>query len=161
MITIKSGSVIQDETNVIVHQVNCQGVMGSGVAKQIREKYPQVYRQYKMTCDSFAHLGLSKSDLLGHTDSIPIFSSNQHVVNLFGQLNYGYDGKQYTDYGALIVGFQTINKQHKGETIGMPYKIGCDRGGGDWEIVYALIETFFKDCDVILYKYDGEKKCLM
>ena len=35
---------------VIVHQVNCQGRMGSGVAKAIKEKFPNVYTAYKKHC---------------------------------------------------------------------------------------------------------------
>lgn len=32
---------------VVCHQVNCKGVMGAGLAKQIREKHPEVYEAYK------------------------------------------------------------------------------------------------------------------
>ena len=41
--------VAQEELNldVICHQVNCQGVMGSGIAKQIRDTYPIVFENYK------------------------------------------------------------------------------------------------------------------
>lgn len=48
MIKHIKGDIFQSGADVILHQVNCQGVMGSGVAKQVREKYPapelQVYQ---------------------------------------------------------------------------------------------------------------------
>ena len=47
MIEIYDCSVFDVFSNVIARQVNCQGVMGSRVAKQIRDKYPEVYTQYK------------------------------------------------------------------------------------------------------------------
>ena len=34
----------------IVHQVNCQGKMGSGVAKRIKDEYPVVYKNYMAKC---------------------------------------------------------------------------------------------------------------
>ena len=36
------GDIFLSNADAILHQVNCQGVMGSGVAKQVREKYPIV-----------------------------------------------------------------------------------------------------------------------
>ena len=37
----------------------------------------------------------------------------------------------------------------------MPYKIGCCRGGADWNIVYEMIEEIFSDdCEVELWKLD-------
>ena len=39
--------IFKSGADLICHQVNCQGVMGSGIAKQVREKYPKVYKEYK------------------------------------------------------------------------------------------------------------------
>ena len=61
MIEIYDCSVFDVFSNVIAHQVNCQGVMGSGVAKQIRDRYPEVYTQYKAVCEATT----DKSKLLG------------------------------------------------------------------------------------------------
>lgn len=45
-VVIKEGNVFDSDAKIICHQVNCQGVMGSGVAKEVRERYPKVYEQY-------------------------------------------------------------------------------------------------------------------
>ena len=47
--------VAQEELNldIICHQVNCQGKMNSGIAKQIREKWPVVYKKYSELCESW------------------------------------------------------------------------------------------------------------
>ena len=37
MIKIIDGDLLNSEADIICHQVNCQGKMNSGVAKQIRE----------------------------------------------------------------------------------------------------------------------------
>ena len=41
------------------------------------------------------------------------------------------------------------------KTIAMPYLIGCGLAGGDWNIVYNIIEkTLGEDYEVYLYKYN-------
>ena len=47
-----SGDVFSSGAQVIVHQVNCMGVMGSGVARIVREKYPEVYLEYKKAVET-------------------------------------------------------------------------------------------------------------
>ena len=39
-------------------------------------------------------------------------------------------------------------------SIAMPYKIGCVRGGANWEEVYQMIENIFYDCNVELWRLD-------
>lgn len=43
---ILNGDLFKTPFEIIAHQVNCQGVMGSGVAKQVKEKFPYVYSTY-------------------------------------------------------------------------------------------------------------------
>ena len=46
--------IFESGADVILHQVNCQGVMGSGIAKQVREKYPEVYQHYVSECKKYS-----------------------------------------------------------------------------------------------------------
>jgi len=46
MIKIIEGNILNAKEDIICHQVNCKKVMGSGLAKQIRDKYPNVYEEY-------------------------------------------------------------------------------------------------------------------
>ena len=47
MVKVVYGNLLDSSAKYICHQVNCKGVMGSGVAKQIKEKWPSVFRRYK------------------------------------------------------------------------------------------------------------------
>ena len=47
-------SITNSTCDVICHQVNCRGAMNSGVAKAVREKWPEVYVNYKFWCDANA-----------------------------------------------------------------------------------------------------------
>lgn len=149
--------IFESGAKYILHQVNCQGIMGSGIAKQVREKYPTVYEQYKLWCNT-----MPKDKLLGMMQFVNTREKHNTdfagVVNLFAQYNYGYDGKCYTDYNALRHALDSFrNNLIKSSTIAIPYLIGCHRGGGDWNVVYKMIEEVFADYDgdVLICEYNG------
>ena len=158
--------IFESGADIICHQVNCQGVMGSGIAKQVRDKYPKVYEGYKQWCENS-----SPEELLGKSQYVPIIPLRDTVtgnykqgdlmgiINIFGQLNYGHGGKCYTDYDALHHSFAKINEFCNlfpfKPVLAFPYKFGCARGGGQWEIVYKMIEEAFQDCMVLICEYDG------
>lgn len=125
--------------------------MGSGIAKQVREKYPWVYAHYKELCNN-----MKPHDLLGTTQEVYI-NEIQMIINIFAQENFGYDGKCYTDYNALKKGLRAIKRWANDKTIAIPYLMGCHRGGGDWNVVYKMIEEVFADFDgeVLICEYNG------
>lgn len=145
--------IFESGADIICHQVNCQGVMGSGVAKQVREKYPWVYAHYKQLCRNFKH---RKEDLLGMVQGTYI-NEDKKILNLYTQLNYGYDGKCYTNYDALKKALEYIPVYYHNKTIAIPYLMGCHRGGGDWNVVYKMIEEVFADFEgtVLICEYNG------
>ena len=147
--------IFESGADIICHQVNCQGVMGSGIAKQVREKFPWVYKEYKEFCDDERAHGRTP---LGRWQSVRIDPfSMKEIINIFAQENYGYDGQCYTDYEALRGCFNEINRTTPNATIAIPYLMGCHRGGGDWNIVYKMIEEIFEDHDgdVLICEYNG------
>lgn len=120
---------------IIVHQVNLQGVMNAGLAKQIRTKYPVVYQEY-----------ISKIKggdvILGDLQFVTV-SPSLRVVNMFSQDGYG-GNKEHTNYLAMAWAFPIINEVAKlsEEEVYLPYKLGCGLGGGNWTKVQYLIEKF-------------------
>lgn len=140
MIEVVKGNLLEAEEDILVHQVNCQSKMASGVALAIRKKYPIVYNDYMEFCNKHS----KKEDLLGKV-LVSKVEEDKFVANLFGQLNYGYDGKRYTSYDALYEGLSYIKEkaQQSNKSVAMPFKIGSDRGGASWYVVYAMIEDIF------------------
>lgn len=149
-IVYKKGCLIEGfksgEVRVIGHQANCQNTMNSGVAKAIRLAFPEAYE---------ADCGTVRGDYSKLGGISTCINNNGIIVNIYGQYNYGYDGIRYTDYEALESGFNHMIDmltyiEYQGK-IGLP-KLGCDRGGGDWNIVEGLIkETLAEKHDVIIY----------
>lgn len=149
-----NGDLLEAPENLILHQVNCQGKMGSGIADQVKKKWFNVYRDYKGLTDRFI-----VAELIGHAQVVGI-GNKQAVVNLFGQKNYGYDGERYTDYEGL---FRALEKTAQiarkyNLSVALPYGLGSDRGGASWSIVYTMIEEVFKNHTqpIVIYKLGGK-----
>lgn len=149
MIKLINGDLLEATENIIVHQVNCQGKFGSGIALQIRNKFPSAYNDYMNFCSRNKPL-----ELLGKT-YISNVGKDKYIAHIFGQLNYGYEGKRYTSYDALYEGLKYVKEhaQRVNYSVAIPYKLGSDRGGADWDIVYKMIEKVFDDYEVTLYKF--------
>jgi O-acetyl-ADP-ribose deacetylase (regulator of RNase III) len=150
MITYKKGNLINATEDIIAHQVNCQGVMESGLAQQIADKYLNVATEYLSLCNSHKHKRTS-SDLLGTIQNISI-PNNKFICNLFGQFNYGYGG-QFTEYEHLSNALHSLKEDAKesNRTVALPFMLGCGNGGGDWDTVVSIIHEAFKDYDVSIY----------
>lgn len=156
MIKIIEGDLLESGADIISHQVNCQGAFNSGVAKQVREKYPEVFQAYKGLCKSRSNC---THTLIGDCQIIETYDGKR-IANLFGQLGYGYDGKQYTDLDALkraMIKLRnrcnlSINPEEI--IIAFPWGLASVRGGAKWEDVYAIIEEVFEGYNVEIWKLD-------
>lgn len=153
-------NVLDTYTSIIAHQVNCMGVMGSGVASQIKSRYPEAYKAYKELCDNNSHYRIG---LLGRTQLCPVSFNTDgtpriYVANMFGQYSYGRSKYTvYTDYPSLrqCLGSLSELATSLNAIIALPYKIGCSRGNGDWErVVYPMIESMLKNNDVLLCEHN-------
>ena len=140
MITIHEGDLLASNCEVICHQTNCMGAMGGGIARVIRDTYPEAYYALKQRFERGAAF-------VGEVDFVPTIRNGflRCIVNCYGEYDYLPIGAVHTDYEALKVCFKKIKKEFSGRnyTIGFPYKMGCGLAGGDWNIVYKLIEDAF------------------
>lgn len=166
MVTFHSGDILTSGADLIAHQVNCKGVMGKGLAADIREAFPPVFERYRELCCAKGDADLLGQILIveGKTGTNPIY-----IANLFAQYFYGQDKRQ-TDYKALWNCLSILNSASnthivygvKGlfttsfRTIAIPYGMGCGLGGGDWVIVSSLIRAIFEDSNyhVQIWKLD-------
>ena len=155
MIHIVKGDLLDSSCDYICHQVNCRGVMGAGVAKQIRERWPWVFSSYLAYCERSKSRGESPlGNIWGvridHDDRNP-----QWVVNMFAQEDYGYYGGRFTSYDAFAKCLETMrDRLPKDKTIGFPKNIGCGLGGGDWIVILGMITTILEDFEVYIYELE-------
>lgn len=155
MIRVLEQDILLAGEQIIVHQVNCQGVMNKGIAEQIRKKYPSVYNHYKTKVNNFKkdnHQHL----LLGSIQFVKV-ETDKWVCNLFGQERYGYN-ELFTSYcglrEALIQLKRVAIKREK--SIAIPYFIGSGLAGGDINKIHQIIRDVFNDYPVSLYRLENK-----
>lgn len=146
MVKLVNGDLLDAKETYIAHQVNCYGVMGRGIALQIKNKYPDVFRRYQDYCNEH-----KVKNLIGRLLFIPT-DDGKVICNLFGQERFD-SSRQYTDIAALSKAMTSLAKiVPESEHIAMPYQIGCGNGGTNWKIVHSIIQDIFKNHTVVLYK---------
>lgn len=141
MTTIKriDGNVLAVQRGIIVHGCNSKGVMGSGIAKSIRDKYPGAFQVYDR---EFRKQGLFLGGVTYYHHPPTNAGSEIIIANAITQLNYGRDKSVvYVDYDAVSICFETVARMAR-ET-GLPVHfplIGCGLANGEWEAVSSRIE---------------------
>jgi len=147
-IEYRQGDLFTTEHKYILHGTNSKGVMGSGVAKTVRSKYPEAYERYTLWCLKGFRLG---SSLLVHC-------GDKTIINAVTQQNYGKVAEQtgsnpvrYVSYDAVATVFEELETLIPNSTIAMPL-IGCALGGGDWSVVSAIIESECKTIQPVVYR---------
>lgn len=143
------GNLVEASEAIIAQGCNAQGVMGSGAAKDIRNKWPEVFKPYATHCKRC-------KEPLGTISFTATWDDEKMIANMITQRFYGRDGKQYVDYDAIRKAMAFLNKR-AGMYSGPPHrvampKIGAGLGGGDWEIISKIIEEESTDFQPVVYE---------
>jgi len=136
------GDLLNTDIQHIIHGCNAQGVMGSGVAKAIRAKYPTAYSDYN---DAYNNKGLELGEI--------VFSAQNNgkiICNAITQKNFGRrDDTVYVSYWAIAEVFRKINSWNVKE-IALPM-IGAGLANGDWNVISAIIENTLITTKPVVY----------
>lgn len=131
------GDLLNVQEGIIVHGCNSKGVMESGIAKSIKEKYPRVYQDYRDRLRTFRNPVNSMGNIIFTT----IKPQKLYVVSAITQEEYGRDkDKVYVSYEAMANAFGEISRYATtyGLDVHFPL-IGCGLANGDWEKVEQII----------------------
>lgn len=144
---IRCGDILSVKEGIIVSGCNAQGIMGRGVARQIRDIYPSAYESYRDT-----YVAQGNKLYLGQVIYVSVTPALT-IANAITQNNFGNDGKLYVSYDAIKVCFDGIGALAYSlqEPVHYPM-IGAGLGGGDWNIISSIINESLKDVEHYLWK---------
>ena len=169
MIKFFNGDLLKSGCDVICHQVNEYGVMGAGIAKQIKEKYPKAFEDYIKAIKEKTSKG----------ENLPLIALSKQpdgvvIANMFTQRKGKTDIEILRKAVTLLVLqvfdlFITKGKMdsHTGVLfdrpfrVGIPYKYGCGIAKGDWENVLKVWKDVFGELEYIdleVWKYNPKIK---
>jgi O-acetyl-ADP-ribose deacetylase (regulator of RNase III) len=153
------GNILDLTEGIIIQQVNAQGVMGSGIAKAIRDKYPIVWDQYTVFAGPAYTQRNAGADLMGKvllTEVAPLLLIANVVGQQFFRRQGSPDGERYTSYDALDKAFTELGRLLQGLPVSLHFPLlGSDRGGGHWPIVKSIIEHRLGNFDLTLWLQPG------
>ena len=169
MIKFFEGDLLKRGCDIICHQVNEYGVMGAGIAKQIKEKYPKAFEDYVKAIKEKTSKG----------ENLPLIALSKQpdgviVANMFTQRN-GETDLELLRNAAVFLSIQIFDlfmtKVKIKETtgvffdrpfrVGIPYKYGCGIAKGDWENVLKVWKDVFGELEYIdleVWKYNPKIK---
>jgi len=138
----------EGEFDIIVHGCNCFTTMGSGIARQIREQYPDAFRaDYVTQRGDIMKLGTFTSAKVG----------DLLIVNAYTQYTF-QSGEEFNDlfeYASFEVILKKLAHAYPDQRYGFPL-IGQGLAGGDPTLINGLIEKFSNEIDgtVTVVEYD-------
>lgn len=142
-ITYKKGNLLeQPDIKFILHGCNSLGKMGAGFAKQIKNKYPEIFDPYETFCKE-------NKNTLGEIVVVKT-KTNLVVLNAITQHNVGI-GRKQVSYDAVHEIFSKLNRLPT-TRIDMP-KLGAGLGGGDWRVIEAIINSACPSQDFYVWEF--------
>lgn len=142
------GDLFSHSGVAIGHGVNTQGVMGAGIAKEFRRRWPGLYEDYKQAC--------ADGYLLPGGSLLYSYPPYQFIFNLATQRYPGADARLEWISEALTAAVDYLELWRVSE-LAIP-RIGCGIGGLNWEDVRGVIEKSKPDSDftVVVYSLEGD-----
>lgn len=143
----KYGDLLEAPEKYILHGCNAQGVMGAGVARLIKQKWPTAYLVY---IASRQHNGMR----LG----VVTYAEQDDGKVIFNGITQEFFARQpgecCVSYRAIEEVICAVNSyfEHKSfQSVAMP-KIGAGLGGGDWDLIETIIEHNSKNFQPVVYE---------
>lgn len=141
-----SGNILEADTQALVNPVNCEGVMGKGLAYQFKQAYPLMFYAYRDYC-------------LGNVlkpGRIHVYTGAEIAPRVIFNLatKNKWRGKSKLDWIAL--GLNRLASLAAGmgiESMAIP-AVGCGEGGLAWPEVSAVIEKamfFNQEMRILIY----------
>ena len=137
---------LSGEFDVIIHGCNCFCSMGAGIARQIRDTFPDAY---------LADLGTKPGDKnkLGKYSQAKIQINEKVLTIINGYTQYHYSGPNVlADYDAIKSLFFLIKLRFSGKKLGYP-RIGAGLARGDWKTISNIVDRQLEGEDHTLVKY--------
>lgn len=146
-IEVIKGNIFNTHAQTIVNTVNCQGVMGKGLALVYKLRYPQMFDLYSEYCKSklmaIGKLWLYKGE-----------GNSPWVLNFPTKLGWKYPSKiEYIESG--LQKFVDTYEDKGITSIAFPM-LGTSNGGLDKDVVLPLMKSYLDRCDIPIeiYEYD-------
>jgi O-acetyl-ADP-ribose deacetylase (regulator of RNase III) len=137
---ISNRNIFDTQCQTIVNTVNCVGVMGKGIALEMKNRYPDMFEKYKTFCDNKL-IDIGKLWLYKNPD-------DKWILNFPTKTHWRYQ----SEYDYIEKGMQKFIETYKDKnikSIAFPM-LGCSNGGLNEEKVLEIMMKYFSKCDELI-----------
>ena len=131
----------------LAHGCNCQSSMGAGVATGFRDRYPEMYAEYRRKCKARPRQFNPGDAWLWKADGQP------WAFNLATQEGVWRARASYAAIEAALTSMRQQADREGVTSIAVP-RVGAGYGGLSWKKVRAVVEAVFGDWPGTLYVYE-------
>ncbi|MEP0815090.1 MAG: macro domain-containing protein [bacterium] len=144
MITIiREGNILESKAQTLVNTVNCEGVMGKGIALEFKKRFPAMFRDYEKRCKEglvkigkpylFESIGMPK---IINFPTKQTWRSSSKIADIKEGLSYLQS--HYLEWGVT--------------SIAVP-PLGCGQGGLDWADVGPILYEYLSRLEIPVELY--------
>jgi len=137
MIKIVTGDLFKSKAQTLINPVNCVGIMGRGVALKFKNKYPDMYDDYVIKCNT-GELQIGKPYLYCNANSRTI---------IFPTKLHWRDPSRLRFIKSGLVYLKEHYKEWNITSLATP-ALGCGLGGLTWDAVILILEEELGKLDI-------------
>jgi O-acetyl-ADP-ribose deacetylase (regulator of RNase III) len=142
MVEFTKGNLFELPVDARVNTVNCQGVMGAGMALAFKNRYPEMFKDYERACRRGE-----------------VRPGNLHVWRVAGDWIINFPTKRdwrepsrYEDIGSGLEALRSYLGEQGHISVALP-ALGCGHGGLDWQRVSSMIKESLSDLDADVFVF--------
>lgn len=140
---VRQGNIFCSPCQTIINTVNCYGVMGTGIALQVKERYPEVFESYKLICDQ-------RRFKPGNTQLVKIHNS-RWILNFATKDHWFHPSKiEWIEKGLYEF---CLKYEQRGITSAAFIPLGCKNGQLSWAKVQPLMERYLSELPIPIEIY--------
>lgn len=148
MLNFTHGNIFNDlaGADYVVNTINCNGIMGKGIALGFKQRFPDMFSWYQKQCqDGQVHPG----------NVYPYTSDDLIIYNMTTKENWWRPSEyEWVESGLLnLYDLVKYNGDDESKKLLLPPP-GCGNGGLKWDMVKPLVKKHLKDleCEVVVYE---------
>lgn len=129
---VTDGDIFESECEALVNPVNCVGVMGAGLAKEFKKRYPTNFDLYQYACDCNEVMPGKMFITFRDTAILP-----RYIINFPTKRDWRHESK-LADIDAGLTALVIDINRYNIKSVAVP-ALGCGLGGLFWEVVSPRI----------------------
>ncbi|MCB0485998.1 MAG: macro domain-containing protein [Flavobacteriaceae bacterium] len=135
-IKFKNGNLFSNNFDIRINTINCVGAMGKGIALEFKNRYPNMYWEYKELCSA------NKIK----PGKMWVWQNLYETIINFPTKRHWKDNSRYDDIELGLNDLYRILQKQNNKTVAIP-ALGCGNGGLNWKIVSKMIYDKLNDLD--------------